>query len=166
MDEHGVLLLFESFGDLPPPHVLLPPLCPTPTILTTRLFSRYTTFFQGYVPADPRGSDFSFSTHVDCIRGRGDSSTLKPTRNCYTRLLRSIRRVTSKIVCGCISEESQKHQESREDEERPWLVTVTVFLHNRGITNCFVKKLFVIFTKLIKHFLMHICAIFIEWLTI
>jgi len=70
--EHDVLLLFESFGDLPPPHVLLPPLRPTPTILTTRLFSRYTTFFQGYVPVISRGSDFSFSTHVDCIRGRGD----------------------------------------------------------------------------------------------
>ena len=35
--------------DLPPPRVLLPSLRPPVTVLTTRLFSRYTTFIQGYV---------------------------------------------------------------------------------------------------------------------
>jgi len=44
--------------DLPPPRVLLPSLHPLATVLTTRLFSRYTTFIQGYVLS--RGSDLSF----------------------------------------------------------------------------------------------------------
>lgn len=88
----------QSERDLPPPCVLLPPLRLPSTVLTTRLFSRYTTFFQDH--ESPTGTLIFCSRRANC------------TKKLSNKLLSSIINFDQNRVVSHV-DGSIKHQKSR-----------------------------------------------------
>lgn len=72
---------------LPPPRVLLPPLRLPSTVLTTRLFSCYTTFFQGYESTNFSGALIFYFQRANWKRNVFPTELLSAIdfdRNCVT----------------------------------------------------------------------------------